>query len=89
MTYGSLACPDVVKKLVGRPDGTVYYAQVFDLQNSGALVITEWPADRMVDAAGPAGRAVDAADKKCPLPDNASKGYLVLNAPAPVSLIRR
>lgn len=79
MTYLNVACPEVAARLAGGHQGTVYASRLSELWTSGDLVITE----------SPAGWLVNAIQGDYPLPDHESKMHLVLNAPAPVAVIRR
>lgn len=79
MTYWNVACPELAARLAGRSQGIVYVNRLSELWVAGDLVITE----------SPAGWVVNAMQGDYPLPDHASKMHLVLDAPAPVAVIRR
>lgn len=78
MRFWNTACPQIAARLAGRPDGTVYQDRLFDLYGSGAVMVTD----------SPAGWVVSREDAPSPA-DHKSGRHLVLNAPAPVAVIRR
>lgn len=79
LKYWNTACPEVVRKLARNPYGIVYRNKLLGLWDARTLLLTESPAGWMVDATGEAQ----------PLPDHESKMHLVLDAPAPVSVVLR
>lgn len=78
MRYASVPCKDQIEKLAGNTEAIVYTNKLFELWATRSLVITEWPASWMIDTAGKERTAEDLKSK-----------HLVLDAPAPVAVIRR
>lgn len=78
MNAEAMNCRDFVAKVSGSRDGIVYHEKLFTLWEKGNLVITESPPGWVVASNGG-----DIAT-----PDHQSSMHLVINAPAPVSVIR-
>lgn len=79
LKYWNTACPEAVRKLAGNPYGIVYRNKLLGLWDARTLLLTESPAGWMGDATG----------EVQPLPDHETKMHLVLDAPAPVSVVWR
>jgi hypothetical protein len=77
MAFNQIVCRDAVVKLARNNEGIVYRDRLFELAHDKSLVITEWPP----------GRVANAENKEARLDDHPSGMHLVLNAPAPVTVI--
>lgn len=78
MAFDQIVCRDTVVNRAGNNAGIVVRDRLFELARDKSLVITEWPP----------GWVVNAENKDVRLDDHPSGMHLVLNAPAPVAVIR-